>query len=81
MQNDELPWDDGSEIDPELWYLALLEMIETGESKRQLIYGISQKSGLFPEEVESIIASTVQFMTGKTDRIRKSLIRHVPFVM
>lgn len=66
MRDNELPWDGSTEVYSTIWWQALLAMIRTKESKRQLIQGIAQKSGLLPEEVELIFLSTVRFMTGRT---------------
>ena len=66
MQDNARPWEGSTEAYSTLWWQALLAMIRTKESKRQLIQGIAQNSGLLPEEVESILLSTVRFMTGKT---------------
>lgn len=66
MQNEELPWDDDTEIDPELWLQVLLAMTSTKEGKEKLVNDISKKTGQIPEQVERIIEATIAFMAQKT---------------
>lgn len=65
MQNEELPWDDDTEIDCELWLQVLLAMTSTKEGKEKLVNDISQKTGLAPEQTELILSHTIQFMVAK----------------
>lgn len=66
MLNDEEPWDDDTEIDPELWLQALLAMTADKENKEALVQEISQKTGQIPEHVERIIDATIAFMAQKS---------------
>lgn len=66
MDNEELPWDEDTEIDPELWLQALLAMTATKESKDNLVREMAQNTGQPPEHIELIIDATIQFMIEKT---------------
>jgi hypothetical protein len=66
MLDDEEPWDDDTEIDPELWLQALLAMTADKDNKEALVREISQKTGQIPEHVERIIDATIGFMVQKT---------------
>lgn len=66
MQKNEEPWDDDTEIDPELWLHALLAMTANKKDKEKLVRSISEKTGLVPEQAELIISSTIKFMASKT---------------
>ena len=66
MDNEELPWDENTEIDPELWLQALLAMTADKADKEALIQEISQKTGQIPEHVERIIDATIAFMAQQT---------------
>ncbi|MGB7873925.1 MAG: hypothetical protein WBL25_06040 [Anaerolineales bacterium] len=66
MQYDEEPWDEDTEIDPELWLQALLAMTADRKGKEKLVRDISEKTGLVPEQVELIISQTIEFMANKT---------------
>lgn len=66
MQNDEEPWDDDTEIDPEVWLQALLAMTGDKERRAELIRKISEKTGQTPEHVELIISAAINFMANKS---------------
>jgi hypothetical protein len=66
MQNDEEPWDDDTEIDPEVWLQALLAVTGDKDLKEDIVQKISVKTGLTPEHVELIISATINFMANKT---------------
>lgn len=65
MLNDEEPWDEDTEIDPELWLQALLAMTADKDDKEALVREISQKTGQISEHVERIINATIAFMAQK----------------
>ena len=66
MQNDEEPWDDNTEIDPEVWLQALLAMTGDKERREELVRKISEKTGQTPEHVELIISASINYMANKT---------------
>ena len=66
MQNDEEPWDDDTEIDPEVWVQALLAMTGDKDRKEELVRKISEKTGQTPEEVELIISATINYLANKS---------------
>lgn len=66
MLDNEEPWDNDTEIDPELWFRALLAMTADKKGKEKLVRDISEKTGLVPEQVEEIISSTIKIMASKT---------------
>ena len=66
MQNDEEPWDDDTEIDPEVWLQALLAMTGDKERREELVRKISEKTGQTPEHVELIISASINYMANKT---------------
>lgn len=65
MENFDAPFDDNYEIDPEVWFQALLAMTSDRVYKEKVVAGIAQKTGLSPEKVEVIIAYTMEFMANK----------------
>ena len=66
MQNDQEPWDDDTEIDPEVWLQALLAMTGDRERRAELIRRISEKTGQIPEHVEMIIDASIQYLAKKS---------------
>jgi len=66
MQNDEEPWDDDTEIDPEVWLQALLAMTGDKERREELVRKISEKTDQTPEHVELIISASINYMANKT---------------
>jgi hypothetical protein len=66
MQDDQAPWDDDTEIDPEVWVQALLAMTGDKERREELVRKISEKTGLVPEKVELIISATLTYLANKT---------------
>jgi hypothetical protein len=66
MQDDQEPWDDDTEIDPEVWVQALLAMTGDKERREELVRKISEKTGLVPEKVELIISATLTYLANKT---------------
>ena len=66
MQNDEEPWDDDTEINPEVWLQALLEMTSNKDRREELVRKISEKTGETPEHVELIISAVINFVAGKS---------------
>lgn len=65
VENEEEPWDDDIEIDPEVWLQALLAMTGDKERRAELIRKISEKTGQAPEQVELIISATMNYLSGK----------------
>jgi hypothetical protein len=66
MLDNEEPWDDDTEIDPEEWVQALLAMTGDKDRKEELVRKISEKTGQAPEEVELIISATITYLSGKS---------------
>jgi len=66
MLNDEEPWGEDIEIDPELWLQALLAMTADKDDKEALVREIAQKTRQIPEQVERIIDATIAFMLQQT---------------
>ncbi len=66
MEHDEdlLNYDD--EIDPEVWFQALLAMTCDKERRKQLIQRGVEKTGLPPEKVETFIAAKLNFVARKS---------------
>jgi hypothetical protein len=65
MQNDD-DWNDETEINPEVWMQALLAMTGDKERKAELIRKISEKTGQTPEQLETIISATMNYLAGKS---------------
>jgi len=66
MQNDEEPWEDDTEIDPEVWLQALLAMTGDKDRREELVRKISEKTGQTPEHVELIISTTITYLANKS---------------
>lgn len=66
MLDDEEPWGEDTEIDPELWLQALLAMTADKADKEALVQEIAQKAGQIPEHVELIIDATIAYMMQQT---------------
>ena len=66
MQDHEEPWDDDTEIDPEVWLQALLAMTGDKDRREELVRKISKKTGQTPEHVELIISAVINFVAGKS---------------
>ena len=58
-------WNDDTVIDADLWVHALLAMTGDKDYKEKLVRGVSEKSGVTPEEAELIIAETIKYLSGK----------------
>lgn len=65
MENFDAPWDDNYEIDPEIWFQALLAMTSDKAYKENMVAGIAKNTGLAPEQVEVIITGTMEFMANR----------------
>lgn len=66
QNNDEEPWDDDTEIDPEVWVQALLAMTGDKDRREELIRKVSEKTNLTPEKVELIISSVITYLSSKS---------------
>jgi len=66
MLNDDEPWDDDTEIDPEVWLQALLAMTGDKDRRDELVRKIAEKTGQTPEKVELIISATINYMANKS---------------
>lgn len=66
MEHDEdlIEYDD--EIDPEVWFQALLAMTSDKERRKRLIQRAVEKTGLPPERVETFIAAKLNFVVKKS---------------
>ena len=64
MLSDDESWDDDTEINREVWLNALLAMTGDKERKAELIRRISEKTGQPPEQVEKIIAASIDYLMG-----------------
>jgi hypothetical protein len=65
MLDDQEPWDDETEIDPEVWVQALLAMTGDKDRREELIRKISEKTGQTPEKVELIISATITYLSNR----------------
>ena len=65
MENDQEPWDDDTEIDPEVWVQVLLAMTGDKDRREELVRKIAENTGQTPEKVELIITAMLNYLTGK----------------
>jgi len=65
MENFDAPWDDNYEIDPEIWFQALLAMTNDKAYKEDMVAGIAKNTGLASEQIEVLIAYTMEFMANR----------------
>lgn len=66
MEHDEdlINFDD--DIDPEIWFQALLAMTSDKERRKRLIQKGVEKTGLPPEKVETFITAKLNFVVRKS---------------
>jgi hypothetical protein len=64
--NEELDADDGEEINVDEWLYALLAMTGDKDRKAELIRKMSENTGQTPEQLEIIIAATINFLANRT---------------
>jgi hypothetical protein len=63
--NEDETWNDETEINPEAWLQALLAMTGDKERKAELVRKISEKTGQTLEQVEAILAATINYLSEK----------------
>ena len=65
MENFDAPFDDNSEIDPEIWLQYLLFMNSDKKEKEKLFKRIMMRTGLPYEKIELLLDCTLNFMASK----------------
>jgi hypothetical protein len=65
MSDNQEPWDDDIEIEPEVWVQALLAITGDKERREELIRKISERTGQTPEKVELIVSATITYLSNK----------------
>ncbi len=58
-------WNDETEINPEVWLQALLAMTGDKQRKAKLVHAMAEKSGHTLEQVEEVLAATINFLSEK----------------
>jgi len=57
---------DDFKIDPQVWLKTLLAIAGDKEKKEEVVQRIAQKTGVPPEKVEVIIATTISVLLNDT---------------
>lgn len=67
MENDfDLEDRENFKINPEVWLHTLLAIAGDKDKKEEVVQKISRKTGLLPEKVEVIIATTIGVLINQT---------------
>lgn len=67
MENDfDLENRESFKINPEVWLHTLLAIAGDREKREEVVQRIAQKTGLAPEKVEVIIATTIGVLINQT---------------
>ena len=53
-------------INPEVWLHTLLAIVGDKDKKEEVVQKVAQRSGLPPEKVEVIIATTISVLLNQT---------------